>query len=352
MKKTMIFVALCLYLFGCGGGGGSSGGAVASTLKGTVTFPGTTVAKTASKDVAAITPPISVQIVDLHGNQIASADVTLGGSSDTYNYSTTVAIRKDAVIKAVRGNQVMRAALDSSTVTTSSSTRDLNVITTAAVLVLEQNLDITAGTLGTSAAPVSPPALKTLAPVAVEATLSQAVAASTSGTATNFTRTTAAFANLVAIVTAVTRNNVDAAQYISGAVTVAFTSPITTYSVSPSGTPVAVTVSSDQVATTLSAIISTIKNGTAPTGSITGSITLHGSGLSEVSVTLSSGTTSLTSSSGFYSFSNVPDGSYTITPALNGYVFNPSTISTTVTSSAATGKNFTSTNTGSIKVDW
>jgi succinate-acetate transporter protein len=60
----------------------------------------------------------------------------------------------------------------------------------------------------------------------------------------------------------------------------------------------------------------TIKN------SVSGRITAGGSGLSGVTVTLGSLTTT-TDANGNYSFSNVPDGTYTVTPSLTGYTFNP-----------------------------
>src|SRR5262249_21342898 len=56
---------------------------------------------------------------------------------------------------------------------------------------------------------------------------------------------------------------------------------------------------------------------------ISGQITLSGAGLGGVTVTLSSGPTATTNSSGNYSFSNLPAGTYTVTPSLSGYTFTP-----------------------------
>src|SRR5262249_23147818 len=56
---------------------------------------------------------------------------------------------------------------------------------------------------------------------------------------------------------------------------------------------------------------------------ISGQITLSGAGLSGVTVTLSTGPTATTNSSGNYSFSNLPTGTYTVTPSLSGYTFTP-----------------------------
>jgi hypothetical protein len=57
---------------------------------------------------------------------------------------------------------------------------------------------------------------------------------------------------------------------------------------------------------------------------ISGQITLSGAGLSGVTVTLSTGPTATTNSSGNYSFSNLPTGTYTVTPSRSGYIFTPS----------------------------
>jgi Regulator of chromosome condensation (RCC1) repeat/Carboxypeptidase regulatory-like domain len=58
--------------------------------------------------------------------------------------------------------------------------------------------------------------------------------------------------------------------------------------------------------------------------SVSGRITAGGSGLSGVTVTLTGASmTTTTDANGNYSFSNVPDDTYTVTPSLTGYTFNP-----------------------------
>jgi formylglycine-generating enzyme required for sulfatase activity len=81
---------------------------------------------------------------------------------------------------------------------------------------------------------------------------------------------------------------------------------------------------------------------TVTTYSISGAITSGGSALTGVTVSLSgSGSQSATNdSSGNYTFSAVPAGSYTLTPSKTGYTFTPSTVSVTV-SANLTGQNFT-----------
>jgi hypothetical protein len=79
--------------------------------------------------------------------------------------------------------------------------------------------------------------------------------------------------------------------------------------------------------------------------SITGRITLSGTGFSGVSVALT-GTgpaNTTTDSNGDYSFTGLSNGSYTITPSLTGYLFTPSNLSATVSNANVTGRNFTAT---------
>ncbi len=95
---------------------------------------------------------------------------------------------------------------------------------------------------------------------------------------------------------------------------------------------------------------------------ISGQITYNGAGLAGVTVTLTgaSSVSTATDSSGNYSFSNAANGSYTVTPSLAGYSFNPSSVSITVnngnfavqdftaTANSSTG-DYTSANIGTLK---
>jgi len=299
MKRLSLISAifgLGLILCGCGGGsGGSSSSGTTSTssgsdsnsnstsasivtdtttLSGTVTFPDIT-AKEVSKTVEATTDTVTVQLYDLNGNLLATADVT-SGSSGTYTYKTTAKIVKDAILKAVRGGQTLRAAIDYSAITT-GSTKNVDTITTTAVVVIEQNLGITVGSLGTSSAPASPPALSTLSVSTLESDISQAVADAASSSTTSFTSTKAAYANLAAIINAATKSNVDAAQYIAGTVSLTLTVP--SYSVSSTGAPVASTLTGDSVKSSITSIASTIKSiglssSSSSTSTTSGSITV------------------------------------------------------------------------------
>jgi hypothetical protein len=81
----------------------------------------------------------------------------------------------------------------------------------------------------------------------------------------------------------------------------------------------------------------------AATGySISGAVTLGGSGLSGVTVSTTGGTAT-TNTSGNYTISGLANGTYTITPTKNGYSFNPTTTSVTVNNANVANKNFTAT---------
>ena len=66
--------------------------------------------------------------------------------------------------------------------------------------------------------------------------------------------------------------------------------------------------------------------GDSESDTISGRITLGGSALSGVTVTLSGDASriTMTDAKGNYSFSNVPSGTFTLTPSLTGYTFSPS----------------------------
>jgi peptidoglycan hydrolase CwlO-like protein len=81
----------------------------------------------------------------------------------------------------------------------------------------------------------------------------------------------------------------------------------------------------------------------ATTYSISGMVTLNGTGLQNVIVSLTGTATNaaITDASGNYSFAGVQNGSYTVTPTKAGYSFKPSSISVTVSGANVTGRNFT-----------
>jgi hypothetical protein len=77
--------------------------------------------------------------------------------------------------------------------------------------------------------------------------------------------------------------------------------------------------------------------------SISGTITINGSALAGATVTLSgAGTgTAMTDSSGNYTFPNLSNGSYIITPSMFGYTFSPSSQTVAVEEANETASAFT-----------
>lgn len=78
---------------------------------------------------------------------------------------------------------------------------------------------------------------------------------------------------------------------------------------------------------------------------ISGKITVSGTGLSRVTVSLTGASTNSTTTdaNGNYAFAGAQNGSYTITPSLTGYTFAPVSRSITVSSADLTGQDFTAT---------
>ncbi|MFN8011962.1 MAG: SdrD B-like domain-containing protein [Holophagaceae bacterium] len=63
----------------------------------------------------------------------------------------------------------------------------------------------------------------------------------------------------------------------------------------------------------------------------------------QISLTGAAAANTTTDASGNYTFSNLANGSYTVTPALAGYTFTPSSLPVLVSGANVTGKNFTAT---------
>lgn len=92
--------------------------------------------------------------------------------------------------------------------------------------------------------------------------------------------------------------------------------------------------------------------GSTLTYTISGKVTLNGSGLA--GVTVSDGTRSAaTAIDGTYSIASVPDNAtYTVTASLGGYTFAPSSVSVTVKGVNVTGNNYTATVSGTTYAGW
>jgi len=76
------------------------------------------------------------------------------------------------------------------------------------------------------------------------------------------------------------------------------------------------------------------------TYNVFGQVTYNGSGLAGVIVSDGTRASSATSSDGYFTLSNVPPGSYTLTPSKRGYTFNPTILTVTVIKADISGQNF------------
>lgn len=98
----------------------------------------------------------------------------------------------------------------------------------------------------------------------------------------------------------------------------------------------------------LTARIPIVISGEPVVSSISGTVTLNGAPLSGVTMTLSgqAQATATSDASGNYSFADLADGSYTITPSRAGYTFSPVSRNVTLSGSDAEGQNFSATAVG------
>lgn len=163
MRKNVVgaFVLLGAVLFGLSGCGGSSGTTatdahVKKTVTGSISFP--VVSATVAKQVAAATVapgtviPPTLTITDLSGNPVVAPALTVDPTDpQKYTYSTSIDPVKNYVLTASWGGQVLRTLADQTTLS-QDTVVNITPVSTAAVLVAEQKLNLAAGQLGTAAA--------------------------------------------------------------------------------------------------------------------------------------------------------------------------------------------------------
>ena len=90
----------------------------------------------------------------------------------------------------------------------------------------------------------------------------------------------------------------------------------------------------------------TATTSTNPTYNISGNVTVRGGGALECVIMTLSGTGSgsaATDASGNYTFTGLANGSYTVTPSLAEYTFNPASMAVTINGANVTSNNFTAT---------
>ena len=208
-----------LMLWGCGGSSSTTSNSKAAgniSITGAISFPGGT---GLAKTVAATTVP-TVEVRGLDGTLVATATVTGTGP---YTYTVTGLGSADYIIKVVSGSEVLKALLDQGSLST-ATTRDVNTISTATLILAERKLGVTPGTIGeTSNAQVTSSGIAGVNPVALETTVTASVNAVlfAPGSAT---QANVDIANLASVVGAAVFSGVDPSKFAAGT----GTTPVTT----------------------------------------------------------------------------------------------------------------------------
>lgn len=233
MKKIFVLF-LMLLLTGCGGSSGS-GGAQTTSLSGSVLFPSS---GGASKVAAAVATAPTLDILDLNGNKVVDTVTLTLVSGNTYSYAASLPSGNDYVLSATNGsNLVVRALLDKAALVGTSATKgDVNCITTTALIVIEKNLALPPGTIGTTNATAiqvqsvsSAMALRTVLPAAIANIITAAMTACEDPTATK-TLLQTQLASLANIVEAAVIGRIDPAAFVAGTTPGGTTVTATTYS--------------------------------------------------------------------------------------------------------------------------
>ncbi|HEY3309798.1 MAG TPA: hypothetical protein VGJ93_15205 [Desulfuromonadaceae bacterium] len=217
--KMMISAVLLLIAAGCGGGGG--GGAVNPanpsgkvSLSGEVTFP-TSSAKRTLAVVPAVTP--HMEVFDLSGKSVATPSLTLT-AGETYSYSgLQLDGDVDYVIIITRDAHKLRKLVTKDKMVGTAAVVNINSITTSAVIILEQKLNLASNALGTPASSNSSASIQDMLPANLEAEISSAVTAVDNLAKANLV-------NCYNVVVAAILANFDPANYING--TLATATPV------------------------------------------------------------------------------------------------------------------------------
>lgn len=296
MKKILagLLVVSMAAMFGCGGGGGSDSPQTTS-LSGEVTFPASP-AKAVAADVTVPVP--TMEIKDLSGSLITTVNLTASGSN--YSYSgVKVALGKDYVLKAVKGNLVLRALVNKAALTDTTE-KNVNSNSSTAIIVVEKALP-TGIVLGET--PITAEAQTAFASTQPAAEIVQnivaALTACTTVTSTPVTAAQAELASLANIVTAAVSSGIDPRAFVAGTWTPTTAAPATTvaattYTVSggapvSSSNPSVNTAAASAITITLPRVSSA--NSTTFTVATAGTFTVTGNGTLSITGTLPSGVT-------------------------------------------------------------
>ena len=272
LGMALLSLATLLVMGGCGGSSSSKDSSVGkAAISGTVSFPnlGSLVGKRVAKSVGLGIPRTyttpTVELRDLNGNLIATAVATASGTDYSYTFNN-VDFDKDYVVKAYTANNtnVIKAIVDKNSLFTATN-RNIDTISTAAVIVTEQNLGATPGSIGekattaaeiTNAAKFSTTAIATFNPLALESKIYTAIGTvnNAPGTATQLN---VDLVNLVNVVAASVYNDVNPSSLIAGTATLPVGTTTTQYTISNAtavGNAAAPIVQAEIVATITSSV--------------------------------------------------------------------------------------------------
>jgi hypothetical protein len=116
------------------------------------------------------------------------------------------------------------------------------------------------------------------------------------------------------------------------------------YTVTPSNGAFTFTPPNQAVTVSSANVTGVIFASVAPTTfSISGTISGSGGNAATVTLTGTASATTTADASGNFTFSNLNNGSYTVTPSKTGYIFTPANKAVTVSGASVTAVNFTST---------
>lgn len=329
---ALLSLATLFVMGGCGGGSSSTppSPVAKAAINGSVSFPliDNMVAKRVPKSVAALAPAYgfpTVELRNLGGGVVATATVT-GTGPYSYTFSN-IDMGADYVVKAYvpNTNYVVKALIDKSALTT-TTTRNVDTVSTTVVIVTEQRLGATPGTMGdiANASKFTTGAIADVNPVALEGAINTAIGSVTGTNAVNASENDIKLMNLVNVVTSTVFSDVKTSDFIAGTVTAPISTTQYTYA---ANTAPAVATVEVQSATVYTAIVAPTQ--TAYTPPPADSVTLTSRvmdfssttpvALQGVEVT-ANGLKTFTDASGFYTLAGITkDTSFYVKMSKAGY---------------------------------
>lgn len=313
LSLTTLFV-----MGGCGGGSSSSTPApvvtAKTTISGTVTFPSLSalVGKAAvAKQVAGAVPTsFTVELHKLDGTLVASKLITV----NIYSFENIDV--DDYVIKVVAGTgaqaQVLKALLDKNSIA-DTTVRNIDTVSTTAVIVAEQKMSAAIGSLGETGSTKTSADIAVIHPAVLESKIQSAVNnLKIAGAAATASADSIALVNLVNVVTATVYNSVNTTTFVAGTApaTVTVIAVQFTFGTAASASP---TLAASVVAPTLTAAVASYTPPAVGTfafmSKVGGSVTTPGvAGVSVTTTGLTPEISTVTDANGFYTLAGITGG--------------------------------------------